>query len=56
MFNDLPVRVEAKDVDARPIAIAWPLLIAMQHHVVAFGDYAFEFDAFPGYSRAIRSK
>src|SRR5712691_6427454 len=48
MLDDLAVLIEAKDVDARPWAIAGPLLEAMQDNVVALGDRALDMYARAG--------
>src|SRR4051812_36400647 len=47
VLDDLSVLIEPKDVDARPIPIAWPLLPAMQDDVLALGDGADEVDLLP---------
>ena len=38
MLDHLAVLVEAKDVDTGVIAVAWPLLMAVQDHVIAIGE------------------
>src|SRR6185503_1652258 len=42
VLDDLSLLVESEDVDPRPVAIARPVLVAVQHHVVALTDHAFE--------------
>src|SRR5439155_19851948 len=42
VLDDPSLVVEAEDVDARPIPVAGPLLIAVGDDVVALGDHAFE--------------
>ena len=42
----LPALVEAKDVDAGPVAVAGPVLIAVQHDEVALGNDPPELDPF----------
>ena len=39
MLHHLAGGVQAKDVDPCPITIPGPLLVAVQDHVVAFGDH-----------------
>src|SRR5688500_3016061 len=48
MLDDLAVVIQSEDVDASPIAVAWPLLVAMQYDVIPFGNHALEVDAFAG--------
>ena len=44
MFDDFPVVIEAKNINACPIGIPWPLLITVQDHVVSFGNHPLEVD------------
>ena len=44
MLNDLARLVEAKDVDAGPVAIAGPVLVAVQHDEVTLGNDPPDFD------------
>ena len=50
MLDDPAIVVDTKDVDARPFAVrtARPLLTAMQHDELAFGDDALEVHALAG--------
>src|SRR5207253_4585204 len=48
VLDDLPVVIEAEDVDARPIAISRPLLVAVQDDVVALGDHSLELHLLAG--------
>ena len=56
VLDDLPVRVEPEDVDARVVVGAWPGLMAVQDDVVAFREGPDEVDVLAGYSSAMRSK
>jgi hypothetical protein len=60
MFDDLAVIIRPEDVDASPIALIRPLLIAMQDDVIPFGDRALEMHALSGillrYPRKVRDK
>src|SRR4051812_36208026 len=47
VLDDLPVLVEAEDVDPTPVPIARPLLTAMQDDVFALRDGADEVDLLP---------
>ena len=38
VLHDLAMSIETRDVDASPVAIAWPILIAVQDDVVPFRD------------------
>ena len=42
MFDDLAVVIQSENVDAGPITVARPLLVAVEDNVVALGDHAFE--------------
>ena len=44
MFYDLASFIEAEDVDASPVRLAQPRLVAVQDHVVSFNDNALELD------------
>ena len=46
MLDDLSVVIEPKDVDACPIAIARPVLKAMQNDVETIGQHSTEFNTF----------
>ncbi len=48
MLHDLAVGVEAENIDPRPVSVVRPVLIAVEHHVVAFGDHAPELDPLAG--------
>jgi len=45
VLDDLAVGIEPEDVDPGPGVVAGPMLPAVQHHEIAFGDHAHEFDA-----------
>jgi hypothetical protein len=45
MFDDFPVVIEPKNINACPISITRPLLITVQDHVVSFGKRTFKVDA-----------
>jgi hypothetical protein len=51
MLDDLPVRVEAEHVDARPRALSGPVLKTVQDDVIPFSDDAFELHTFAGILR-----
>src|SRR4029079_12836922 len=42
MLDDSTIIVQSEYIDACPIRIAGPLLVAMQNHKVAFGDRPFK--------------
>jgi hypothetical protein len=46
MLDDLADVVEPEDINSSPIAVAWPLLMAMQDNVVILGNRPLEVDAF----------
>lgn len=46
MFDDLPVLVEAENVNACPIVIAWPFLKAIQDDEVSLSNHPLEVRAF----------
>jgi hypothetical protein len=48
VFDNFSILVQPKNVDARPIAVARPLLIAVENDVVALGDYSFEMHPLAG--------
>jgi hypothetical protein len=56
VLDDLAVSIEAKDVDARIVVDARPLLVAVEHHVVVLGDSAPNLDVLPGVFASLRSK
>jgi hypothetical protein len=47
VLDDFAIVIEAKNIHTCPVPIfiGWPLLVAMQDHVIAFGKYPFEVDA-----------
>jgi len=45
MFDDFPVVIEPKNINACPISLTWPLLITVQDHVVSFGNRTLKVDA-----------
>src|SRR5882672_9365955 len=42
------VIVQTKNVDACPVRVSRPLLVTMQHHVVALADHSFKLNVFSG--------
>ena len=48
VFDDFALSIEAEDVHSGPDVITGPILAAMKDHVVAFGDYVFEFHELAG--------
>jgi hypothetical protein len=56
VLNDLSVRIEPKNVDASPIVIFRPLLVAVQDNELSFSENPLNSTCLPGYSRVIRSK
>jgi hypothetical protein len=48
VFDDLALVIEPEDVDAGPVAVAGPLLIAVKHDEVIVGQHSAEFNAFAG--------
>src|SRR5687767_9237009 len=42
MLHDPTLLVQPEDVDPRPIAVARPLLVAVQHHVITLGKHPLE--------------
>ena len=57
VLDELAVRVESKDVDAGPGAVARPLLVTMQDDEIALGDRTLDVDSlagiFPRHSKEI---
>ncbi len=45
MLDYLAFIIQAEDVDARPVVVAPPLLVAMQDYIIAFSEDALELDA-----------
>ena len=56
MLDDLAIVIRPEDIHAGPIAVARPLLLAVEDNVVSLGDHTLEVHAFAGYSCAIRMK
>jgi hypothetical protein len=55
MLDYLAFIIQAEDVDARPVVVAWPLLVAMQDYIIAFSENALKLDALAWiFSRNIR--
>ena len=46
VLHNFPILIESKDVDSCVVAVPGPLLVAMQHDVIAFGYCTFERDLF----------
>lgn len=46
MLDDFATIIEAKNIYSCPVPVfvGWPPLVAMQDHVIAFGEYPFEVD------------
>jgi hypothetical protein len=44
VLYELPLVVETEDVDASPVSIVWPLLVAVQDHILLFSDNSSELD------------
>ena len=38
-FDDLAVIIETEDIDAGPVAVSWPLLIAVQDDELTIGQH-----------------
>src|ERR1044071_2293534 len=45
VLDDLAVVIETKDIDAGPIAVSWPLLIAVQDDELTIGQHPAKPDA-----------
>jgi hypothetical protein len=45
MFDNLGIIIKAENINASPIAVTWPLLIAVQDDVITLRDYMFRMDA-----------
>jgi hypothetical protein len=45
VLDNFPVVVEPKDIDSRVIIVPWPLLMTMQHDVVAISEGTFELNS-----------
>ena len=56
MFDDLSVVIQSEDVDSCPVAVLWPMLVAVQDDELAVRQHATELDALARILRAIRSK
>ena len=39
VFDDLAVIIETEDIDAGPVAVSWPLLIAVQDDELTIGQH-----------------
>ena len=48
MLDNLSIGVQAKDVDAGPITIVRPVLVAVQNDEVLIGEYSAELHSFSG--------
>jgi hypothetical protein len=48
VLDDFAAVIEPKYVDSRIVLIAWPLLVAVQHHVFTVSEYALEVNPFAG--------
>lgn len=47
VLDYLAVVIESEDIDASPVCVAGPMLIAVQDHMVALGDNPAELDVLP---------
>ena len=47
VLDDLAVSIETEDVDARPLTVIRPVLLAVEHHVVPFREDPPELDTLP---------
>jgi hypothetical protein len=48
MFDYPAIIIKPKNINACPIAVTGPLLMAMQTNIIPFGDNALEMDALTG--------
>lgn len=45
VFDDFPLLIEPENINSRPVGIARPLLVAVQHDIISLRDHVFEFHA-----------
>jgi hypothetical protein len=48
VLNDLAIAIQAQDVDACPVTIIRPVLVAVEHYDRPFSEGAAELDALAG--------